>query len=159
MLFAQLADPLQNAGAAEEVAQTWPRLVALARIDKQPGAEPIVTVGQGASTTFFGIFAVRQGRLVRLETPNRSTFGLGASRVANGTDCWHGPGSGEVVSSFAQGEPRGWTVQRRVYALKGEVFKALVASPVFHVKSLAKLPEFRGGLAFASCTIARVKHL
>ncbi len=151
-LVLRLPDSLGDADAATVRAQPWPRLVVLAKIDSKPGAQPIVSLDAGASTVFFGIFALRGQHLLKLESPR---FAVGASGVASAVDCWHGSGSDEVVSSFAQSTPRGWTVQRRLYRLIGNRFRRVPQSlPVLHLKSTATLPEFRGGMPFPSCTRA-----
>ena len=140
--------------------QSWPRLLSLVKVDPRPGLQPVVSIQFGSSTVFVGLFAIHGGRLVRLAAPE-SAFGGGVSGVASAVDCWHGAGSGEVVSSFAQSNINGWAVSRSLLRLVGDGFRHVTAHASLRVKNLAALPEFHGpGLGiFSSCIVARVRHL
>ena len=157
-LFQPLVDDPRTTGERLR-RQPWPRLISLVTIDPQPGLEPVVSTQLGPSTVFVSIFAIHRGRLVRLLV-DESAFGGGVSGVASAVDCWHGAGSGEVVSSFAQSDVRGWAVSRSLYRLVGPGFRSPTVLPPVRVKNLGALPEFHSpGLGiFPSCTVARVPH-
>jgi hypothetical protein len=157
LLVHRLADPLVGASAAENREQAWPRLLAVAKIDSHRGDQPVVSVDHGASTVVADVFAIRRGSLVRLRIADGS-FSSGASRTASAVDCWHGRASGEVVSTLAFADPRGWSVIRRIYRLAGQRFRPVrPLRPPFHTGSLIALPEFQRGdlTVFPSCTISR----
>jgi hypothetical protein len=154
-LFHPLAET-PNATGDDLREQPWPRLVSLVKIDPRPGLQPVVSVQLGASTVFVDVFAIHGGQLVRLTAPE-SAFAAGASGVASAVDCWHGAGSGEVVSSFAQSNIHGWAVSRSLYRLAGNSFRPPTTLPPVRVKYLSVLPEFHGpGLGiFPNCTVAQ----
>ena len=156
-LFHPLAETPHSTG--EDLRnQPWPRLLSLVKLDPRPGLQPVVSVQLGASTVFVNVFAIHGGQLVRLNAQGDG-FGGGVSGVASAVDCWHGAGSGEVVSSFAESNIHGWAVSRSLFRLVGNSFRPSTTVPSVRVKFLGALPEFHGpGLGiFPRCTVARVR--
>jgi hypothetical protein len=156
VLVHPLADPLVGGDPRDLRALPWPRLLAVVKIAPRGGGQPVVAVDQGAASVSVAVFAVRGLRLLRLQGAEFSSAEDGTT--AGAVDCWHGAGSGTVVSAFAVATRRDWSVSRRRYRLVGDRFRLLRPSlPPFRVNRLPTLPEFRGGelAVFPSCTISR----
>lgn len=152
-LVARLADPLVDASAAEVRDLLYPRLSALAAIDRAPGLELLVTIDQSASGGGVGVFTVRKGRIVRLRVsgaPARTLFWiLGHNYYARATDCV----GRLVVSTSAERAAPAWTwsVRRTFLRVDGTSFRRVRAT-VVRTRSLDRFPEFRpDALWFRSC--------
>lgn len=157
--FLRLPDPVSDASAAVVRRQPWPRLTALALIDRRPGAEAVVTVHEGASTGFVRLFTVRRHlTALRVAAPGmRDSFAYGAGGVGAGVDCWPRRASGSIVASEAFPRPSGWIVRRVVYRLRGTVFYRSRTS-VRRVTTVRRFPELWRPIAFPSCSIRRGRN-
>ena len=137
-----------------------PELLALAEVDRRPGAEAVVVVWRGASTEFARIYALREGTFARLRvpgslSPSRDTFALAGS-VGNvsAVDCRR-RASGLVRTAIAANTGREYLLERRLYRLRGTVFHVVArgTSRVDHDR-IDSHPAFRRPGPFASCTVA-----
>ena len=133
-------------------------LYGAALIDPHPGAEILVTLDRGASSSGVGVYARRGSRLVFL-SKGSGGYGNGlfwkaqAGLVGNVSDCWRRRASGEVISSSYEvdGELGSRTVVRRLYRLSGSRFR-LAWTRSYSRTPTRRFPEFSGryGL-FDSC--------
>ena len=141
-----------------------PQVLVLAEVDRRPGAEAVVVVWRGASTEFAALFAVRDGRFVRLRVPgtdglSRHTFAFAGS-VGNAfaVDC-RGRASGvvrTVSASYAPPRYRSYVVETTLYRLRGTAFRVVSQRERrMSLDALETHPAFRGpGQPFPSCTVA-----
>jgi len=128
----------------------------LARIDRRPGAEILVTLDRGASSSGVGVYTVRSGRLQSMRIPGRYTEGLfwEAQGLLYGgvADCWRGPANGLVISSYRELSGRRlWDVDRTLFRVGGVRFHLLWHRRYFRTRK--GFPEFKwaGTGLFASC--------
>jgi hypothetical protein len=131
-------------------------LSGLARIDRRPGAEILVTLGRGASSSGVGVYTVRPGRLQNLQIRQRYQEGLfwevQGGTYGSVTDCWRGPGSGLVISSSRELSDSRWPdVDRRLFRVEGVRFRLVWHRRYFRTRQ--RFPEFYspGAGLFASC--------
>jgi hypothetical protein len=134
-----------------------PALAGGARIDSRAGAEIVVDVTAGASTTFAAVFTLLPETLVKIDVRGRGApapdlFAHGGSVAhVHAVDC---AGPAMVMSTEAQASARRYTVIRRFFSAEGPVWRALpgrtergTAAP----RRLASLwPEF-GAFPFSGC--------
>jgi hypothetical protein len=153
-----IATRVVRAGVSPEtrssVSHDAPRLTALAPLDGRPGAELLVTVWDGASTSFGALYSVRSGRLVRMHVP-RSSIGAAGVLPYSGSlghtsalQCRRGRAG--LVSVSAAKVPAGWDVARFALVPKGDGF-SVKSEPARRVESLP--PEFAGA-PLSGCAVA-----
>lgn len=134
-----------------------PALAGGARIDSRAGAEIVVDVAAGASTTFAAVFSFFEDTVVKVDVRGRGAppddlFPYGGSVAhVNAVDC---AGPATVMTTQAQASARRYSVTRRLFSADGPVWRALPqrtergsATP----RRLAAVwPEF-GSFPFSSC--------
>lgn len=132
-----------------------PNLAFLADIDGRSGSEPIVRMAAGASTEFFGAFALLDGSLRRLEVEG-STFGDlfpsgGSAGHLDATDC---AAKDRLVVATALPQGDGYEVERRFYRASGATFGRVGATrSVVEPDELSELQVFSAS-PFGSCPSA-----
>src|SRR5207248_3717547 len=70
---------------AEATRLRWPHVAALIELDRKRGSDVVVLLAEGASTFFYGLFAERGRRLVRLRIDPRGIDNLVASGASGST--------------------------------------------------------------------------
>jgi hypothetical protein len=94
----------------------WPVVVALAPIDRRPGAEIVFTDHVGASMAFLGVYTVRRHVLVRMRGV---VFPVSPGPYFGSVDC-----AGRlVVSTTAELRNMRLHVERRFYRVVGDEFR------------------------------------
>ena len=127
----------------------------LARIDRRPGAEILVTLDRGASSSGVAVYTFRSGRLWNVRIPGRYGEALfweaQAGRVTGVTDCWRGPASGLVISSEKELSRDRPDVHRRLFRVEGLRFRLVWHRRYF--RTWKEFPEFKsaGAGLFAAC--------
>lgn len=155
-LTAPLAPPVLETGVVRQL--PWPRVAALAEVDRHPGAEIVVTVDEGASTVFLAVFIVRSHRLIRMRLPgSEQTFpALGSVMNFAGVDCVGGRRSGVVVSTLGARSLKRVSVERRFFRAVGTHFRLIGRRTyAFRPNAPLRLPELAGGGPFARCVVGR----
>ena len=134
-------------------------LSGLARIDRQPGAEILVTLNRSASGGGDGVYTFRRDRLRYMPIAGHNRIdgifwhnqaGLGGTRA----DCWKGPATGYVISmSYQSARSRpGQDVTRILYRVRGDRFRVVWVRHYRHTSR--RFAEQRSGL-FESCRARR----
>jgi hypothetical protein len=152
-------DLIRRVSGRYDFQQEWPQVVVLARIDRRPGAEVVVTLDHGASQAFGSIFTVRGGVLRRyLESHRYARFNFyGSVGFGGAIDCL-GKASGRVVwSGYGHQEGERYVVERQFLRLEGTEFRRIRTEHYRRERygSWERFPEFRSPQLFPSCTIAR----
>lgn len=133
------------------------QVVALAPIDRVPGAEIVVSLGSG-SVDFAGIYTLRRGTLVRMKingTTDDEFRYYGAVAHDAGADCVR-PASGEVVFSRWRLGERGWGDVERTYMRVVGTRLRLVRTKSFHAtEDHRRYGGFDSPQPFPSCAVAR----
>ena len=156
VLTARLAPPVLETGVIRQL--PWPRVAALAEVDRRPGAEIVVTVDEGASTVFLGVFTVRRHRLVRMRLPGleQAFPALGSVMHFAGVDCLGRRRSGVVGSTLAERGLRRLSVERRFFRAVGARFRLIRRRTyVFGPNAALRFPELSGRGPFARCAVGR----
>jgi hypothetical protein len=134
-----------------------PALAGGARIDSRGGAEIVVDVTAGASTTFAAVFSLLRDSVVMVDlrgpgAPPNDLFAHGGSAAhVHAVDC---AGPATVITTEAQANARRYSIIRRFFSAEGPVWRALpgrtergTAAPR---RLAAQWPEF-GSFPFSSC--------
>jgi hypothetical protein len=135
-------------------------LFGLARIDRRPGAEMLVTLNRSASGEAVGVYSWRHGRLryVPIEGKSRAEgifwnvqAGLGGLRV----DCWRHPASGYVVTLSIEVDPASAdaNIHRRLWRADGLRFRRVWSRNYMHTNRT--FPEQRTRTSFGHCLTRR----
>jgi hypothetical protein len=134
-----------------------PSVSGTAGIDDLPGAEILVDVTAGASTTLMAVFAFRDGDVIKVRAsgpgaPQAGLFPYGGSvGRLYAVDC---AGPARVVVSEARAGVRRYTVRRRVLEARGAVWRSLPGRTQRGTARPRQLsqrwPEFRSS-PFLSC--------
>lgn len=134
-----------------------PVLSGAVSIDDNPGAEIVVDVTAGASTTMVGVFALSERDVVRVDVvgpgaPPDDLFAHGGSvGHVHAVDC---AGQSTVVVSQANAAARRYVVERRYFLTDGPVWRAQPERAERATASarqlMARWPEFRAS-PFLTC--------
>ena len=134
-----------------------PALARAASIDDTRGAEIVVDVTAGASTTFAAVFTLQRDTFVKVDArgpgaPSGDLFAYGGSVAhLDAVDC---AGSSTVVISRARADALRYSVTRHYFSAEGPVWRALPTraekGEAVPRKLAARWPEF-GSFPFSSC--------
>jgi hypothetical protein len=155
-LTARLDPPVLEPGVIRQL--PWPRVAALAEIDRRRGAEIVVTVDEGASTVFLAVFTVRRRRLIRMRLPGleQAFPALGSVMHFSGVDCVGERRSGVVVSTLAERGLKRLLVERRFFRAVGTRFRLIRRRTyVFGPNATLRFPELSDRGPFARCRVGR----
>jgi hypothetical protein len=125
--FGRAGVPIAGTDAFARASLGLPVLSGTASIDGHPGAEILVDVTAGASTTFVAVFSLVGGDVVKVDVvgtgaPPDDLFSFGGSvGHVHAVDC---AGRARVVVSRAQAGARRYAVARRYFAAEGPVWRA-----------------------------------
>ena len=160
LLFAETENEILGSALTDgrDYALAQPRLNSLAAIDREPGAEIVVDLEQGASTQFVGIFTVRDDELERIrfqgESGQADLFPYGGSvGHIEASDC--GETVGTVVVSIAVPKGEMYEVERSVYRFEAvDLVLDRGASERIEVAAdeVQDLPEYRSP-PFGTCAL------
>jgi hypothetical protein len=134
-----------------------PALAGAARIDDTGGAEIMVDVTTGASTTFAAVFTVQRDTVVKVDArgpgaPSGDLFAYGGSVAhLDAVDC---AGPATVVISRARADALRYSITRHYFSAEGPVWRALPRraerGKAVPRRLAARWPEF-GSFPFSSC--------